>query len=95
MKRRSREEWITLIQEQSESGQSASQFCRDRGINEKYFSTVKYKLRKKPRPVEPFQAIGSLSGSQGIVLHSGSVSISLPLHIEPKWLASLIQQLGS
>ena len=44
--RRSKAEWETLILEQEGSGLIASEFCRQRAINAKYFSLRKQALKK-------------------------------------------------
>ena len=46
MKRRSKAEWQALVLEQQRSGLIASEFCRQRDINEKYFSLRKQALKK-------------------------------------------------
>ena len=44
--RRSKAEWQALVLEQQGSGLNASEFCRQRQINEKYFSLRKQALKK-------------------------------------------------
>ena len=44
MSRRTQEEWRDLVAQQQSSGVSAAQFCRERSINPKYFSTRKKQL---------------------------------------------------
>ena len=44
--RRSKAEWRALVLEQQGSGLIASEFCRQRDINEKYFSLRKQALKK-------------------------------------------------
>ena len=46
MKRRSKADWQALVLEQQGSGLNASEFCRQRDINEKYFSLRKQALKK-------------------------------------------------
>ena len=45
MARRSKEQWRELIADQQSSGLSAVAYCRQHGINPKYFSTRKSQLR--------------------------------------------------
>ncbi len=45
MARRSKEQWRELIANQESSGLSAVAYCRQHGINPKYFSTRKSQLR--------------------------------------------------
>ena len=46
--RRTREQWLGLFQAQVESGLSATQFCRRRGINPNYFFQRKGELGRRP-----------------------------------------------
>jgi len=48
MSRRTPEQWRDLIAQQQSSGISAAQFCRERSINPKYFSTRKNQLACSP-----------------------------------------------
>lgn len=94
MKRRTQDEWRELIKQQQDSGLSASQFCKERDINDKYFSTIKYKLKEKDTRQNGFQAVGVLSGNQSITLRSKGVDIQMPLSVNAHWLASLAKQLA-
>lgn len=93
MKRRTQDEWRELIAQQKDSGLSASQFCKERGINDKYFSTLKYKLKEKSRSQHNFQALGTLGGAQSIHLSSNGVDMRIPLPVDAHWLAILVKQL--
>ena len=42
MNRRSKEQWLSLFQQQTDSGLSAAEFCKQQGLCDKHFS-----LRKK------------------------------------------------
>ena len=44
--RRSKAEWQALVLEQQDSGLIASEFCRQKDINAKYFSLRKQALKK-------------------------------------------------
>ncbi len=79
MKRRSREEWQQLIQQQQESGLKASEFCKQHGLCEKYFSTVKYKLKKQSPEQSPFQSIGIVTSSANIERKRPFLSVLAPL----------------
>lgn len=102
MKRRTQDEWRELITQQKESGMSAHQFCLDHGINAKYFSLLKGKL-KDTNPDKAISnasgfhalgALGSLGGDHTIVVKSHGATIQLPLTVDAGWLASLIKQLA-
>lgn len=94
MKRRTQDEWRELISQQKESGLSATRFCKERGINDKYFSTIKYKLKGQLKKQPNFQSLGMLSGSQSIALSIQGVDIKIPLSVDALWLASLAKHLA-
>lgn len=95
MKRRSLEEWQRLIQQQLDSGLKASQFCKEHGLCEKYFSTVKYKLKKKTSSSNSFQRVGVLSSLSGIQVQLGALTLTIPADVDAKWLADLAKHLCS
>ena len=47
MKRRSKEEWRSLVTEQASSGKSLESFCAERGISASSFSNWQYKLKRE------------------------------------------------
>lgn len=48
MTQRTQAEWCELIKQQRESGLTAAEFCRRNGVNAKYFSLRKQKLKQMP-----------------------------------------------
>lgn len=48
MARRTQAEWCKLIEQQKESGLTATEFCRLNSVNAKYFSLRKQKLKEMP-----------------------------------------------
>lgn len=59
MTRRSKAEWLRLIEEHQNSGLSAVEFCRRNGVNPKYFSVRQRQLSKaKPIFVEVESRLG-------------------------------------
>ena len=55
-KRRSKQQWLELIQEQKNSGLSIAEFCRREGLQDKYFYKRKSDLEKtsQPKASSPF-----------------------------------------
>lgn len=49
-KRRSREEWITLLDEMSESGLTQTEWCRQNSINYKTMRAMKGTMKKASAP---------------------------------------------
>ena len=96
---RSKEEWLRLIEEQGLSGQTARAFCNERGINPKYFSIRKCKLKNDAEEVGTQSSFTRCTTpsprvvSTGIKVSSGSVSINLPVNCSAQWLAQLVREL--
>ena len=97
MVRRTKSEWQALIKAQAESGQTATVFCREQGVNAKYFSLRRRQLSEaSEQRVSRFAAVSlerSGRGEKIIVRYSGGATLELPLGIEPRWLAQLLQAL--
>jgi hypothetical protein len=49
-KRRSREEWVTLLDEMSESGLTQTEWCRQNSINYKTMRAMKDTMKKASAP---------------------------------------------
>lgn len=45
--RRSKQQWLDIINEQQQSGLTAAHYCRNNNIEQKYFSTRKGQLKKE------------------------------------------------
>lgn len=103
---RSEAEWQSLVLEHADSGQSALDFCRDRGLYAKTFYRHRKQLRKKglvPSPpvrssfvqlkTVPAKSPGPVPTS-GVQLHHGSSRLQLPADIDPAWLALLMRKLA-
>jgi len=97
MKARTRDEWLSLFKEHKESGLNATEFCKGKSLNPKYFSLRRKQLlndepkqafvrastvRSAPPKINPI----SLQGRFGI--------LSLPDSTSPEWLASFIKALA-
>ena len=101
MIRRTQSEWHSLIQQQSESGLIATEFCRLNKICPKYFSKQKNNLKNltaTPKSAKPFVKIQrpvrtTPATSENIQLKYHQVMMRLPTNTEPDWLASLLKSL--
>ena len=90
---RTQAEWQALIKDQQQSGQTATAFCNERGINPKYFSLKKKQL-ETATPKEGFVRVTPPAPKlSGITLSSGSISINLPPNCPSQWLAELVRAL--
>jgi hypothetical protein len=90
MSRRSIEDWQVLITEQEKSGLTVPVFCRERGLNTKYF----YLRRKRLSTHSAFVPVQLKAAStQGIRIDWNDLSLQLPISLSPQWVADLIKHL--
>ena len=92
--------WRGLVSEQSQSGQTVSAFCRDRGLRDSLFYAWKKRIREGEAakfvevqiaaPAEPVQATGAGSSAIEIRLRAGR-----SLVVEPGFDASHLRALLS
>jgi len=98
-------EWQRLITEQSQSGQSALDFCRDHGIYAKTFYKQRKVLTKKGLvpasdagrseafvQVKP-TPVRHIAPQPGSVLQYQGSRLHLPADTDPMWLAKLMKAL--
>ena len=93
MTRRTKAEWQALIAAQQKSGLSATDFCRERGLNANYFCRVRRRLIEAENKAPPFVPVSVLQPSSEekvTVRCAGGVTIDLPLGIEPRWVSQLL-----
>ena len=94
MKRRSRDEWITLLQEFESSGLSQADFSQQAGIDPRYFSRRKAQLAQSASS-SPFVAVSREASQAGTIqLTHGGSTVTLR-SCSPAWLAQLIRELAS
>lgn len=89
---RTQAEWQSLINEQKKSGQTATAFCNERGVNPKYFS-LKKKQFEVSIPKESFVRVASPPQAPALLLSSGSITIHIPTNCPTQWLADLVRAL--
>jgi len=99
MARRTREQWLVLFQAQAESGLSATEFCRQQGIDPNYFFQRKGSVRPTPKPVGDSGAgfvelRAPAPVAEAVELRFGQVSLSLPPSVSPGWVAALMRELA-
>lgn len=92
MARRTQQQWQALIEEQQHSGETAAAFCKARGINDKYFSSMKSKLRADSKGAG-FLRVATPAPRGEIVLSCAAVTLRLPSSCHPEWLAALVREL--
>lgn len=90
---RRREEWLALIADYEDSGQTQTAFCAERGINAKYFSLKRSQLTQEDKtPTESkSQFVRASSAScTGIKLRVGTVCLELPTDFPLDTLSRLV-----
>ncbi|WP_049721475.1 IS66 family insertion sequence element accessory protein TnpA [Gilvimarinus polysaccharolyticus] len=78
-KHRSQSDWLTLIEEFEQSGLTQAKFCAERGLNAKYFSLRRTKLKARPEPSRFSRTVLAEPKPSGeATIHYGSVAVKLP-----------------
>jgi transposase-like protein len=96
--RRSHAVWLSLIQQQIESGITAAEFCRQHNLNDKYFSKRKRELQEghnASAPGNPFINVqGALQrdkqSAATLVLHYRNTQLHIPAGTDLRALAQLM-----
>lgn len=77
-KHRTKAEWLSLINEFEQSNQSQAEFCSARGLNPKYFSLRRIKL-KAISPKDPFVEVKPTPADKtSAIIQYGTVKLHLP-----------------
>ncbi|WP_282808191.1 IS66 family insertion sequence element accessory protein TnpA [Hafnia alvei] len=107
---RSREEWLSLFEQQQRSGLNKTQFCRQLGITRSAFSNARYRLFPSGNAVGTFvpalpprsdvdtarlpPLLPAMSAPQ-LALSLSGATLTLPVDISPLWLATLLREMAS
>lgn len=94
MKRKTQAQWQALIEEHAQSGLTAVEFCRQRGINDKYFSQRKQSLLKEEPKSKGFAVARITTGTSTIEVKTSHATISLPASQSEAWLANFVKALA-
>jgi len=93
-KNRTKAEWQSLIDEFEQSQLSQTDFCAQRGLNAKYFSLRRMKLKAQPEAGAFVQAVADTSSSRHpITLQYGAVTLQVPV-TSVQWVAQLVKALA-
>jgi putative transposase len=102
MNKRSVDDWTALIELQKTSGLSVIDFCKQQHISNKTFYARRKQLHPQLRttlltkkPTGFVKLAKQHNGSEILILRTGDVTLSLPLHCEPMWLAKLLKGLSA
>jgi hypothetical protein len=94
-----KQQWLTLINEQQQSGLSIAAFCRDKNIKVKYFYYHRTQHLKSINPSAFIQAKPSgvkiaENKTTTLALQYGDCQLRLTADVPTKWLASLMKSLA-
>ena len=93
MIRRTRNEWLALIEEHQHSNLTATEFCKSKGIDPKYFSLKKAKLQSSKLSSPFIEALTPLVVGPELSLSWAGADIHLPADTSPIWLAQFMPEL--
>lgn len=95
MKRRTKAQWLSLIEEFEQSGLTQVQFCTERGLNPKYFSLrrAKLKITKQNKTFVEAVAIGPALTDE-VTIQYGPVSVKVSAN-SPQTIAQLVKALAA
>lgn len=93
MSRRTRNEWLALIEEHQHSNLTATEFCKSKGIDPKYFSLKKAKLQNSESSSPFIEALAPISTRPELSLSWAGANIYLPAETSPIWLAQFVREL--
>jgi hypothetical protein len=100
--RRSKQQWLDLLNQQQSSGLSAADFCRKNNISSKRFYYHASKTRKPKQTDAKASVFWSAKVAndkslefdhQAIRFKNGANELFLPATISPRWIAELITAL--
>jgi len=96
MKKRSKEEWLTLIEAHKVSGQTQAQFCKENDICPRYFSLRKKQLSNGTENNGFVKVRHTVPASQGksLTLRTPHAEITIHQSLTPQDIASLVKALA-
>ena len=99
---RSQQEWRQLFKQQQHSGLSAVEFCRQQHINIQTFYARRSDIRLQHRQSKFVQVKREVTTvesrecttAEQITLDYGAGQLSLPITVQPHWVAALMKALN-
>ena len=98
MKQRTKSEWLALIEAHAKSGQTAAAFCREHGLNAKYFSTQRQRLGDGSLAAQPPFLPVAVQASPSVAMIEVElplVKLRLPTTMSARHIAEIVQALRS
>lgn len=96
MKRKSKQEWLDIIQEFERSGLNQAAFCQAKGLRPNYFSLKRSRLLAKNQPATSGFVKASVSGPApaSIKLNYGPVQLQFCGTTPPETIAAIAKALA-
>ena len=100
--RREVQDWLNLFEQQKQSGLTAVAFCRQQQINVQTYYTMRRDIRLERRSNKFVQVkrevtkVESYTEAMGgeLLLQLGNAQLSVPININPHWIATVMKALS-
>ena len=100
--RRDIQDWLNLFEQQKQSGLTAVAFCRQQQINVQTYYTRRRDIRLQRRSNKFVQVkrevtkVESYTEAMGgeLLLQFGNAQLSVPININPHWIATVMKALS-
>ena len=100
--RRDIQDWLNLFEQQKQSGLTAVAFCRQQQINVQTYYTRRRDIRLQRRSNKFVQVkrevtkVESYTEAMGgeLLLQLGNAQLSVPININPHWIATVMKALS-
>ena len=100
--RRDIQDWLNLFEQQKQSGLTAVAFCRQQQINVQTYYTRRRDIRLQRRSNKFVQVkrevtkVESYTEAMGgeLLLQLGNAQLSVPININPHWVATVMKALS-
>ena len=100
--RRDIQDWLNLFEQQKQSGLTAVAFCRQQQINVQTYYTRRRDIRLQrtsnkfvhvKREVTEVESYTEAMGGE-LLLQLGNAQLSVPININPHWIATVMKALS-
>jgi len=100
--RRDIQDWLNIFEQQKQSGLTAVEFCRQQQINVQTYYTRRRDIRLQrtsnkfvqvKREVTKVESYTEAMGGE-LLLQLGNAQLSVPININPHWIATVMKALS-
>jgi len=100
--RRTASQWQELIEQQIESGLTATEFCRQQELSINYFCKLKRAFQKSSNPEHPLNSFIKLQAKSplkpltksGLMIQYQDSQLYISTDMDPSWIAQLMKALS-